>query len=66
MASSLVPHDISSTDEILLTFIGYDNIYNIGNVQPPHEHGLEMEILNVDGDFDGVDEHVIEMHLENL
>jgi hypothetical protein len=35
-------------------------------VQPPHEHGLEMEIPNVDGDFDGVDEHVIEVHLENL
>jgi hypothetical protein len=66
MASSSVLHDISSTDEILLAFIGYDNIYNIGNVQPPHERGLEMEILNVDGDFDGVDEHVIEVHLENL
>jgi hypothetical protein len=25
-----------------------------------------MEIPNVDDDFDGVDEHVIEMHLENL
>jgi hypothetical protein len=25
-----------------------------------------MEIPNVDGDFEGVDEHVIEVHLENL
>jgi hypothetical protein len=66
MASSSVFHDISSTHEIFLAFIGYDNTYNIGNVQPPHEHGLEMEIPNVDDEFDGVDEHVIEMHLENL
>ncbi len=59
-------NDINSTNEILLTFIGYGNTYSIGNVQPPHEHGLETEIPNVDGDFDGVDEHVIEVHLENL
>jgi hypothetical protein len=66
MASSSIPHDISSTDEILLAFIGYDNTFNISNMQPPHERGLEMEIPNVDGDFDGVNEHVIEVHLENL
>jgi hypothetical protein len=38
-----------------------------GEMQPLHEDGLEMEILDVDGDFDGINEHyVIEMHLENL
>jgi hypothetical protein len=62
MISSSIPHDISSTDEILLTFMEYDNTHNIANVQPPHERGLEMEIPNVDG----VDEHVIKVHLENL
>jgi hypothetical protein len=32
-----------------------------------HESGLEMGIPNVDSGVDGVDEqHVIEVHLENL
>ncbi len=36
-------------------------------MQPPHEGGLDMEIPNVDGDFDGVNEYyVVEMHFKNL
>jgi hypothetical protein len=31
-----------------------------------HETGFEMEILAINGDVDGVDEHVVEAHLENL
>jgi hypothetical protein len=63
MISSWIFHDINSTNEILPTFVGYDNNYNICNVQPMQKGGLEMGIPNVDG----VDEqHVIEVHLENL
>jgi hypothetical protein len=36
-------------------------------VQPLHEIGFEMEILAIDGDVDGINEHhVVETHLENL
>ncbi len=60
MVSSWIFHDINSTNEILPTFARYDNNYNICNVQPMHEGGLEMGIPNVDGDVDGVDEqHVM-------
>jgi hypothetical protein len=63
MVFSWIFHDINSTNEILPTFVGYHNNYNICNLQPMHEGGLEMGIPNVDG----VDEqHVIEVHLENL
>jgi hypothetical protein len=56
MVSSWIFHDINSTNEILPTFARYDNNYNICNVQPMHEGGLEMGIPNVDGDVHGVDE----------
>jgi hypothetical protein len=63
MVFSWIFHDINSTNEILPTFARYDNNYNICNVQPMHEGGLEMGTPNVDG----VDEqHVIEVHWENL
>jgi hypothetical protein len=63
MLSSLVPSNINSIDEILPTFATYDIKYSIDNVQPMHKGGHEMDIPDVDG----VDEqHVIEVHLENL
>jgi hypothetical protein len=34
MASPLGLHDISSTDEVRPKYVGYDNNYNLGNVQP--------------------------------
>jgi hypothetical protein len=65
MVSSSMPHDIGSTNEVLPISIGYDNSYNVGNVQNLHKTRFEMEIL-VD-DVDGIDEqHVGETHLENL
>jgi hypothetical protein len=67
MASSSMPHENNSIDEVLLASIGYDSNYSVGNVQPLHKTGFEMEIPFVDGDVDGVDEqHVVETHLENL
>jgi hypothetical protein len=67
MASSSIPRDINSINEIIPTIVGYENNHNIGKMQPLHKGGLEMEILDVGGDFDGINEPcVIEMHLENL
>jgi hypothetical protein len=63
MVFSSVPCDINSIEEILPTFARYDISYNIDNVQPTHEGGHEMDILDVDG----VDEEdVIEVQLKNL
>ncbi len=66
MASSLMPHENNSIDEVIPTSIRYDNNYSVGNVQPLHKTGFEMEILVVDGDVDGVDKQNVEAHLENL
>jgi hypothetical protein len=56
-------HNINSTNETLPTSAGYDNSYNVGNVQPLHETRSETKIPTVDG----VDEHhVVEAHLDNL
>jgi hypothetical protein len=44
MVSSWIFHDINSTNEILPTFAGYGNNYNICNVQHMHEGGLKMGI----------------------
>jgi hypothetical protein len=51
MVSSSMPHNISSTDEVLPVSTRYDSNYNVGNVQTLHKIGFEMEILvdNVDG-----------------
>jgi hypothetical protein len=40
---------LGCTNEIFLTYVGYDNDYINGNVQLTHEGGPEMEIPNVDG-----------------
>jgi hypothetical protein len=66
MASCLVfimsVHGFSSTNEIPLAFIGYDNNYNLDNVQLTHEGG-ELEILYVVA----IDEQIVtKMHLEYL
>ncbi len=67
MASFSMPHNISSTNEVLPTSIGYDSNYNVGNVQTLHETKSKMEIPTDDDDVDGVDEQrVFETHLENL
>jgi hypothetical protein len=67
MASSTMPHNINSTNEVLLSFARYNNSYCVGNVQTLHETRSKMEIPIDDNDVDGVDEqHVVEAHLENL
>jgi hypothetical protein len=61
MASPSRPHDINSINEIHPKYVRYDNNYSLGNVQPTYE-GVGPNV-----DFDGVDDqHVIEIHLENL
>jgi hypothetical protein len=66
-ASSSMPHDINSTDEVLLASPGYNNSYSVGNVQTLHETRSEMEIPIDENGVNGVDEqHVVEAHLENL
>jgi hypothetical protein len=68
MASSSIPCDISSTDEILPTTIRYENNHKyLAKCNLRTKVGFDMEIPNVDGDFDGVNEHyVVEMHFKNL
>ncbi len=62
-----MPHDINSTDEVLLASPGYNNSYSVGNVQTLHETRSEMEIPIDENGVNGVDEqHVVEAHLENL
>jgi hypothetical protein len=67
MASPSRPHDINSTNEIHPKCVRYDNNYSLGNVQPTYEGGGEVGIVGPNVGFDGVDDqHVIEIHLENL
>ncbi len=66
MASSLfhvmVAHDINSSNEILLASAGYDNSYNLNNVEPIDQGG-ELEIPKLVGVYE---QNLIKLHLENL
>lgn len=67
MASSSMPHDICSINEVLPASTRYNSSYSVGNVQTLHKNRFEMEIPIDDNDVNGVDEqHVVEAHLENL